>query len=99
MAVELVIAPEAAADLEEGYAWYEAQRAGQGEDFLVRVDACVQSLRRFPELHAFFHENYRRALVRKYPLAVFYEYVDDVVTVYSVFHTSRDPEKWRRRLP
>ena len=45
------------------------------------------------------HVTYRRALTRRFPYAIFYEYADDTVTVYSVFHTSRDPEKWRQRLP
>jgi len=31
--------------------------------------------------------------------AVFYEYVEGMVTVYGVFHTSRNPDKWRQRLP
>jgi hypothetical protein len=44
-------------------------------------------------------ENYRRGLVRRFPYAIFYEYVEDRITVYnSVFHTARDPEKWRQRL-
>jgi plasmid stabilization system protein ParE len=72
---------------------------GRGEDFLGRVDACIEAILRFPEMHALFHENYRRALVRKDPYAVFYEYVNNTITVYCVFHTSRDPEKWRRQLP
>ena len=70
MAVELVIAPEAAKDIDEAYEWYERRRTGLGEEFL----SCV----------------------------VFYEYVPGprgAVTVYCVFHTSRDPRKWRERLP
>jgi plasmid stabilization system protein ParE len=99
MAAELVIALEAAADLDEAYAWYENQRVGLGEDFLSRVDACIQSILRFPEKHAPFRGCYRRALLRKFPYAIFYEYVGNTVTVYSVFHTSQDPDKWRQRLP
>jgi plasmid stabilization system protein ParE len=49
-------------------------------------------------MHPCIVATYRRALVRKYPYAVFYEYSGNQVTVYAVFHTSRDPEKWRRRL-
>jgi len=44
------------------------------------------------------HENYRRGLVRRFPYAIFYEYVEGRVTVYGVFHTSRDPDKWRQRV-
>src|SRR5437016_4967805 len=99
MAAELIFAPEAEQDIAEAYGWYEGQRVGLGEDFLSRVDACIQSILRDPESRRVVHEDYRRALVRRFPYAVFYEYVDGVVMVYCVFHTSRDPEKWRQRLP
>ncbi len=99
MAAELIVAPEAQQDVDEAYAWYEGRQPGLGEVFLSRVDACIQAVRRRPEMHTTLHENYCRALVRRFPYAVFYEYADDRVTVYCVFHTSRDPEKWRQRLP
>jgi plasmid stabilization system protein ParE len=99
MAADLVIAPEAEQDIAEAYSWYEMQRVGLGEEFLSSVDACVEAIRRMPGLHEVVHEQYRRALVRRFPYAVFYEHENDVVTVYCVFHTSRDPAKWRKRLP
>ncbi len=99
MAVELVVAPEAEQDIREAYGWYETRRFGLGEEFLSKVDAGIQSILRNPELHRIVHENYRRLLVRRFPYAIFYEYDNDRVTVYCVFHTSRDPEKWRHRLP
>jgi plasmid stabilization system protein ParE len=99
MPAELIIAPEAEQDLADGYAWYEGRRTGLGEEFLSSVDACLAAICRTPEMHSAVHENYRRGLVRRFPYAVFYEYVEGMVTVYSVFHTSRDPNKWRQRLP
>ena len=41
----------------------------------------------------------KRAVIRRFPYVVIYHYADGVVTVYSVFHTSQDPNKWRERLP
>jgi plasmid stabilization system protein ParE len=99
MAAKLIIAPEAAQDIDEAYCWYECQRAGLGEEFLNCVDACMQAICRMPEMHLKVHEDYRRGLVRRFPYAIFYEYARDVVTVYCIFHTSRDPAKWRQRLP
>ena len=52
-----------------------------------------------PEMYTIVHENYRRGLVRRFPYAVFYEYVASTVTVYGVLHTSRNPDRWRQRLP
>ena len=99
MAVELVVAPEAEQDLADAYAWYEERRPGLGEEFLNCVDACLEAIRRTPEIHATAHENYRRGLVRRFPYAIFYEYAKETVTVYGVFHTSRHPGKWRQCLP
>src|SRR5947209_53586 len=99
MGAELILAPEAERDLAEAYGWYENRRTGLGEEFLGCVDACIQSICRTPEMHAATQENYRRGLVRRFPYAVFYEYAAGTVTVYGVFHTSQDPDKWRQRLP
>jgi plasmid stabilization system protein ParE len=98
MAVKLVFAPEAKLDIAEAYSWYEDRRLGLGEEFLTSVDACIQVIRRSPEIHRLIHESYRRGLLRRFPYAVFYEYANDTVTVYGVFHASRDPEKWRARI-
>ena len=99
MAVRLVLAPETELDVTEAYAWYEGCRFGLGEEFLGAVDAALESISRRPEMYPVVHESYRRALVRRFPYALFYEYSADTVTVYAVFHTARDPGKWRRRLP
>ena len=99
MADDLVVAPEATKDIQEAYSWYEARRVGLGEEFLSCVDACVQSLFRAPLMYAVVHENYRRAFVRRFPYVVFYECSDRTLTVYGVFHSSRDPKKWKQQLP
>ena len=98
MAAELIFAPEVQQDVDEAYSWYEDRRPGLGEDFLSCVDACIQVIYRMPELYAKVHEEYRRALVRRFPYAIFYEYTGGKVFIYSIFHTSRDPKKWRSRL-
>jgi len=99
MAAKLIFAPEVESDIQEAYDWYEKRRAGLGEEFVSCLDACFQRICRSPELHAKIHQDYRRALLRRFPYLVFYEFVDNTVTVYCVFHTARDPSKWRERLP
>ncbi len=98
MPAKLIIAPEAEADIDEAYGWYEAQRIGLGEEFLGCVDASIAGICRKPELHPIVFKQYRRVLTRRFPYAVFYEHENGLVTVYCVFHTSLDPEKWRKRL-
>ena len=50
-------------------------------------------------MHEKVYKEYRRALVRRFPYAVFYEHMSDTITVFGVLHTSRRPQSWRQRLP
>jgi len=70
-----------------------------GEEFLSCAEACIEAIRRTPRMYPVVYEGYRRALVRRFPYAVFYEYADETITVYCVFHSSQDPNKWMKRLP
>jgi toxin ParE1/3/4 len=99
MAPELVLAPEAELDITEAYVWYESRRVGLGAEFLNAVDASMERIRRQPAIYARVHEEYRRALIRRFPYAIFFECAETAVTIYAVFHTSHNPEKWRLRLP
>ena len=49
-------------------------------------------------MYPMVHENYRRGLVRRFPYAIFYESAGGVVTVWAVFHASRNHGKWRQHL-
>jgi len=96
---KLILLPEAVQDITDAYAWYENQQPGLGEEFLRCVEACLLAMKRNPDMYAVIHETYRRALVRRFPYAIFYEHHKSTITVYSVFHSSQDPRKWRNRLP
>jgi hypothetical protein len=62
------------------------------------VEACVLTIQRHPHLYPVAVDSFRRVLVRRFPYEVFYEPAEDVLTIYSVFHCSQDPGKWRTRL-
>jgi putative addiction module component (TIGR02574 family) len=51
--------------------WYERQRTGLGEEFLGSAEACIEQICRNPEWCPIVHEQYRRALVRRFPSASF----------------------------
>lgn len=98
MAADVIYAPEAEQDISDAYAWYEGRSPGLGEEFLRAVDACISAIARSPKAHQIVYQSYRRGVVRRFPYVVFYEENDTTVTIYCVFHTARDPDKWRERL-
>lgn len=95
----LLVKPEAEADLAEAYDWYEEQRPGLGDDLLLCVEGAIDTARRNPEMFAVVHGEARRALTRRFPYGVFYIVEPERIVVLAIYHSSRDPEGWQRRIP
>ena len=97
--IERVIhTPEAGDDVAESYDWYESREPGLGEDFLRCIEACLLTIQRHPLAFPVAADEFRHAPIRRFPYEIFYEPTDDTIIVYSVFHCSQDPQKWRKRL-
>jgi plasmid stabilization system protein ParE len=103
MAAEIALLPAARSDLADACAWYDQRGEGLGDRFLDAVDECLGGLMLHAESREVARQSkirtYRRAVVSKFPYAIFYAFERDIVFVFAVLHTSRDPRKWRRRLP
>ncbi|OGH61009.1 MAG: recombinase [Candidatus Lindowbacteria bacterium RIFCSPLOWO2_12_FULL_62_27] len=95
---DLILLPEACQDILDAATWYEGQSDGLGTEFFRCIDACVNLIRRQPLIYGILHRNFRRALVRRFPYAVFFEVDRNAVVIYSVFHCARNPSAWRNRI-
>jgi plasmid stabilization system protein ParE len=94
---EVRIRPEAEQDMTEAASWYEQQQRGLGQDFLDEALAVFMRLAETPLGYGLVHRSGRRALLRRFPFAVFYSFEEGVVLVVSVLHGSRHPRHWMRR--
>lgn len=92
--MSLVIRPAAAADLDEAFLWYEAQRPGLGNEFLIAVEQVFHAVLENPCRYRVVYRDTRRAHVRRFPYGVFYRPVGDDVVVVACFHGRRDPRRW-----
>jgi plasmid stabilization system protein ParE len=81
-------------ELGEARAWYDEQRPVLGEEFLAAVDRSFEAIERFPEMFAKVHGDVRRAIVSRFPFAVFYRVEASRIVVLAVLHTARDPKSW-----
>ena len=97
MNLPLIVNPEAEADLNEAWRWYEAERVGLGNELVGAVDAVLSRIVRAPRLYAKVFDELRLALVRRFPYVVVYRIDDDQITVVAVYHTHRDPRGWQSR--
>ena len=91
------VRPVARREVEGAVEHYEEQSPGLGLEFLRSLRATIASVRRAPEMYPRVHGETRRALLRRFPYAVFYREVTDAVVVLGVVHTHRDPQVWQSR--
>jgi plasmid stabilization system protein ParE len=94
----VVVQPEAEQETDEAVAWYEEREPGLGLRLLHDLDVAYAAIARRPELFPPVGAGFRRALLRTFPYAVFFELDGDMVVVHSVFHCSRKPSIWKSRL-
>jgi len=94
----LRLRPEAEADLKEVYRWYEGQRRGLGDDFLLCVEAALEALLENPNQFPVVHKEVRRMVLRRFPYSIFYLTPGDEIVVLAIFHGRRDPRTWHQRL-
>jgi plasmid stabilization system protein ParE len=97
MSVELIIRPEAEADAQAAFRWYNEQVPGLGQEFLAEIDRALASIQANPEMSRKLHHEYRRVLARRFPYGIFYAVHAERIVVFAILHTARDPQLWKER--
>jgi len=98
MNYELIIRPEAKADLLDIFHWYQEQRQGLGHDFELCVEEVISKIQRNPFIHKEIFPNVRRSVTKRFPFGVFYTVGDEKIIILAVLHARRDPLKWKNRI-
>jgi len=94
----LTVRPEAEQELAEAFEWYEARVRGLGSEFLLAVDATIHAIARNPLHFAEIYKEVRRALLSRFPYAVFFLIAGTRIVILAVFHAKRDPKQWQERM-
>ena len=95
--MQVVVRPAAAADIDEAFLWYEGQRPGLGHEFLAAAQTLIDVVAQHPLGYPVVRRNTRRALLRRFPYAIYFRAYDEVVVVVACMHGRRDPRRWQVR--
>jgi len=93
----VVIRLEAESDIKDAYEWYEAQRKGLGEGFLLCIEEALSRVSRNPEIYSVVYKEVRRVLIHRFPFGVFFIENEERVSVLAVLHARRNPKTWKGR--
>ena len=96
--MRIEILDQAAADLVEGFHFYETQEPGLGSYFLSNLYGDIESLRLYGGTHRQAYKEYHRLLSKRFPFAVFYTVRGETVFIQAVVDCRRDPAWIRAHL-
>lgn len=89
-AQDIVFLREVADDLNDGKDFYDLKESGVGDYFWDSLVADIKSLIIYAGIHRREHGLYRM-LAKRFPYAVYYEIVDDIVRIVAVLPMRRNP--------
>ena len=92
------VRPKAQNDIRDAARWYEDREAGLGLRFLREVRNSLGVVSSNPLMFPVIEEGVRRALLQKFPYAIYFETEAEALAVIAVLHQNRRPGTWRSRL-
>lgn len=98
MRFHLKIDTDALNDIQETFEWYEMQLKGLGLRYKTQTKRQINSLKKDPYLFSIKYNEIRCRKIEKFPFLIHYLVNENTktVTVFAIFHTSRNPEIWKR---
>lgn len=96
--MQLILRPEAEGDINNARKWYESQREGLGDEFLLAVEAQLAAIQRYPMAYRTIFQEVRHVLTKRFPYGIFFQVIDDAVIVIAVMHSKRNPAWWQGRM-
>lgn len=95
--MQCIVRPAAAADIDDAFLWYEGQRPGLGHEFLAAANTLIDAIADHPLRYPVIRRNTRRALLRRFPYAMYFRLYGEVVVVVACMHGRRNPRRWQVR--
>ena len=95
--MQCIVRSAAAADIDEAFLWYEGQRPGLGHEFLAAAQTLIDAVAQYPLRYPVVRRNTRRALLRRFPYAIYFRIYDEAIVVVACMHGRRNPRRWHAR--
>jgi plasmid stabilization system protein ParE len=95
--IEIRVESPAAAELAEATQWHEDQQEGLGSKFVAELEAALERVAQSRELYAPVYRSFRRALLRRFPYAIYFILEPGVATITAVLHQRQAADRWQTR--
>lgn len=98
MTLPVVFRAAAKTEYDGAVDWYEDRQSGQGNAFVTAVRRVLVEIADRPMRFMIARGDVRQVLVSGFPFSILYRIKRDRVVIIAVFHTSRNPSIWQKRI-
>lgn len=84
-------------ELDEAIEYYNNDRPGLGDEFLVEVLGALERIAEHPSAWHAYSKRTRRCQTRRFPYGIIYRHIGDEILVIAIAHLHRKPGYWRDR--
>ena len=92
-----VLSPGAKADMRSARRWYRRIDPNLAFQFSLEGQRVVQRIAQFPYLFSLVNAKVRRARLKRFPYAMYYELDSHMAFVITVLHQRRSEDVWQQR--
>jgi hypothetical protein len=96
VARQVVFRPEAEDEVLEAREWYETRRSGLGKELAQVIDEMVSRIVENPLAYQRVHKETRRAVLSRFPYAVYYRFTSEDIVVQAV-QGRQHSARWQSR--
>ena len=99
MEIKLIYSHFVKKDLKEINDWYKKIDRKLWNNFIKEFRLKINFIRENPLSFEQKYDYNRIVFLKKFPYGIHYFYNEEknIIEIYSIFHTSRDPENWKTR--
>lgn len=98
MVYSFLISEAAFNDINEAGKWYERHKDGLSIDFEICLNGGFEDIKINPLAVQIKYQNVRVKYIRKFPYGIHFIIDKKIIYILAVFHTSKNPNKWTKRL-
>ncbi len=98
MNFSIELSDEAREDVTLAVKWYDQQKENLGDLFITHLNIALEKIRSNPASYKKIYRQVRQAAMQKFPYVILYKLSRNIVIVYAVFHTKRNPKIKTSRL-
>jgi hypothetical protein len=96
--IRLEVLAEAASDLERAAIWYDSQRSNLGDEFAGAARSLLKRIEENPLQFPVVYKDARRALLNRFPFAIYFRLTEDRGLVVAVMDLRRKASRWKGRI-